>query len=103
MTKHYGIPIGFTDYIGIETTRNFNEYAHHGVADTFTVNLIINGETVQISKEQSEALLRNSREVAQARENHIIQLLEAECTCNEDAPFCWAAKAIDLINKDKDK
>lgn len=99
MSKHYGIQVGFTDYIGIETTRNFNEYRHDLVPDTFTVNLIINGEPVQISQKQSEALLRQSLEIRHDQTAKIIKLLETQCHCEEHEEFCWAAKAIDLIDR----
>lgn len=83
----------FTDVILLENTRD--------TAGTLTTILRINGEEVSVTFEQGDALLRNSREVAQARENKIIYLLEQECKCNEDDPFCWAAQAIDLIQKAK--
>jgi len=83
----------FTDSLVIENTRD--------TTGALTTILRINGEEVPITFEQGEALIRNSREVAEARENTILKKLEAECQCHEDDPFCWAAQAIDLIREDK--
>lgn len=98
--RYFDLPPHFTDYVGIETIRNANLYREHGVEDTFTIHLVINGEDIPITQQQAEALQRNYKENKAAEVAKIISKLEAECKCNEDAPFCWAAKAIDLIQKD---
>jgi hypothetical protein len=85
----------YTDAIAISTTRNYNEYRSFGVDDTYTTLLIINGEEIKITAEQGQALLRNSREVAQASKQATLKLL-----ADNLSRFDYSNNACDALSFD---